>query len=329
MQGIENIELRLADGRSAVTTGPLAGRHAADDGADNFTVVNSPADMNLTIWGGDGNDVITVRGIGGPTKIAGGAGDDIVTVGLGGADGIDNNNNGLIDEAAELGVESILGKLTVDGFAQIAQRADPVLDNDPVVGTGSTSFLVVPLVVVPTGTVFHSSAGDWQKASFLPILVDHSPGSQRARRCGRGRSCSTRPGRSSRRSCRRRARPSTWCRRSQGNSPLWYDKAGQETTDASLTGIPVLRAVDRRDGGQLVYVDSAQNKVLLPRGPELLTNGTMYSVVPSNASGNGWTSSNIDSAGGYVNWWYGFALNSNGGSTNPTISQTSPDSSRA
>ena len=81
MQGIENIELRLADGRPAVTTGPISGQHPADDGADNFTVVNTPADMHLTIWGGGGNDVITVRGIGGPTKIAGGAGDDVVTVG--------------------------------------------------------------------------------------------------------------------------------------------------------------------------------------------------------------------------------------------------------
>ena len=320
MQGVENIQLRLADGRAAVTTGPVAGRHPADDGADNFTVVNTPADTHLTIWGGGGNDLITVRGIGGPTKIAGGAGDDVVTVGLG-LDGIDNNGNGLIDEPAELSAAGILSRLQVDGFSQIAQRADAVLDNDPVVGTGSTSFLVVPLVVVPTGTVFHSTAGDWQKASFLPILVDHSPGINGsplfARTVVLDETGSIRTALVQEKGSIQYA-----TQKLQGTSRLWYDAAGQETTDATLTGIPVLLPSTLAAGGSVVYVDTAQNKVLLARGPELLVNGNMNAVVPSNAFGNGWTSSNIDSAGGYVNNWYGFALNSNGGGTNPTLSQT-------
>ena len=320
MQGIENIELRLADGRPAVTTGPISGQHPADDGADNFTVVNTPADMHLTIWGGGGNDVITVRGIGGPTKIAGGAGDDVVTVGLG-LDGIDNNGNGQIDEASELTTAGILSMLTVDGFASLDQTADPVLDNDPVVGTGPTSFLVVPLVVVPTGTVFHSSAGDWQKASFLPILVDHSPGingsALNARTVVLDESGAIKIA-----LVQEKGRVEYATQKLQGTSPLWFDAAGQETTDATLTGIPVLLPSTQAAGGSVVYVDAAQNKVLVARGAELLVNGTMNSPVPSNGFGNGWTSSNIDSAGGWVNNYAGFALNSNGGSTNPTISQT-------
>src|SRR6185369_16627593 len=68
LQGIEHLELRLADGRIA---GPGI---SFDDGADNLTIVNSPTSLALTIWGGGGGDAFTVRGIGGPATISGGDG---------------------------------------------------------------------------------------------------------------------------------------------------------------------------------------------------------------------------------------------------------------
>src|SRR4029450_140448 len=94
-----------------------------------------------------------------------------------------------------------------------------------------------------------------------------------------------------------------------------------------ITGIPVLlRAKSTTADAKQVYVDAAFNKVLKATGPELLANGGFSSVVPSNGPGNGWTSSDIDAGGGWRSsgghTGAGFILNSNGSSSNPTLTQT-------
>ena len=98
---------------------------------------------------------------------------------------------------------------------------------------------------------------------------------------------------------------------------LWFDTGGGETTDASKTGIPVLVA----GTASQVYVDLAFNKVLTPFGRDELANGGFGEYVPSGDTGGGWTSSNVDEAGG---WRVGgtFILNSNGTATNPTLTQS-------
>jgi hypothetical protein len=62
-------------------------------------------------------------------------------------------------------------------------------------------------------------------------------------------------------------------------------------------------------------------------GQNLLFNGDFELSVPSNGTGNGWTSFNVDGAGGWRSSGGNpngmFILNDNGnGSTNPTIQQT-------
>ena len=59
-------------------------------------------------------------------------------------------------------------------------------------------------------------------------------------------------------------------------------------------------------------------------GENLLENGALSTSVPSNGTGGGWTSANIDSVGGWQSGGY-FILNSNGQPPHPTISQTLTD----
>ena len=64
MTGIEQLDLRLADGDGT----------AGNTGRDDFTVLSTPAGLNLTIWAGGGDDTVRIHGIGGQTTVAGGAG---------------------------------------------------------------------------------------------------------------------------------------------------------------------------------------------------------------------------------------------------------------
>ena len=174
IQGIENVELRLADGRVTPTI---------DSGADDFTVFQTPVNFGLTIWGGGGNDVFAVHGIGGPTTIAGGDGSDVVTV-RSIADGLDNDGDALIDEPDELNaLMGVLGRLTVDGNSTLAEDVLSVLDNDATIGaTILTLFLTQPAVVISTGSpitvpqVGTTPSFVYYKADFVPILIDTVPG---------------------------------------------------------------------------------------------------------------------------------------------------------
>ena len=83
MTGIEQLDIRLADGDGT----------AGNDGRDDFAVLATPQGLNLVIWAGGGDDVVRISGIGGQTKVVGGAGSDLVEVRTI-ADGVDNDGDG-------------------------------------------------------------------------------------------------------------------------------------------------------------------------------------------------------------------------------------------
>src|SRR4029077_2319047 len=110
-------------------------------------------------------------------------------------------------------------------------------------------------------------------------------------------------------------------------SPLYLDAKGHQTTTNS--GIPVITDVPSTTAGAaLVYVDSSFKKVFAAHGGNIVTNGDFSNFVPSNGTGGGWTTSNVDENGGYrscCGYPAGgtFLLNSNGDPyTDPTITQT-------
>jgi hypothetical protein len=114
-------------------------------------------------------------------------------------------------------------------------------------------------------------------------------------------------------------------KRNASSQPLWFDVDGDETTDASKTGLPVLTFVPAGTAGaQAVYVDEQFNQVLGRYGPNLVENGTFGDVVPSGAFGGGWTSADVDANGGWRSaGGTRFILNSNGSSSSdPTLEQT-------
>ena len=108
-----------------------------------------------------------------------------------------------------------------------------------------------------------------------------------------------------------------------GAVPLYLDAQGNKTT--VNTGTPVILAANTYSDGRPnnpVYVQPDFSQTFSQYGPNLLTDGDFSQSVPSNGSANGWTSTNIDSNGGWRSSDY-FILNSNGAAaTDPTISQT-------
>ena len=113
--------------------------------------------------------------------------------------------------------------------------------------------------------------------------------------------------------------------------PLYLDAAGNETT--VNTGTPVMAPPGTYTDGRPnlpVYVEPSFVQVFNLLGSNLLTDGDFSQSVPSNGSANGWTSTNVDSNGGWRSsggdpGGY-FIVNSNGSSsTDPTISQTLTD----
>src|SRR5262249_10218825 len=166
MAGVENVQLRLSSGNAHFTIN--------DDtcvGTCTFSGANGPITPPLlpapvlNVYGGAGDDSITVNGIGAPTTIRGGPGIDAITV-----------------QSPADDLTSILSRLTVDGNNDLVTQVTHVLDNDSqqVVQTFlSTPILVEPVSgtcqVVPnqTGSCSGSTSGSaYYQAEFVPILQD-------------------------------------------------------------------------------------------------------------------------------------------------------------
>src|SRR5687768_15652659 len=118
-----------------------------------------------------------------------------------------------------------------------------------------------------------------------------------------------------------RGKIQTGIQKMSGLLPLWYDVDGSETTDRTKTGLPVI-VYTSASGSETVYIDERFNEVFGEFGPNVIANGGFDDFVPSGAFGGGWTTANVDSNGGWRSGPTRFILNSNGGSTDPTIAQT-------
>ena len=306
IRGIEGLELRLSDL------------------ADTFTVNHTPAGMALHVWAGGGADDVLVEGIGGATTISGGDGDDDIRAG-GVLDGVDNDGDTLVDEADELDLASILGRLTVDGRDELAESSEQVRDNDadPLVATYLTRDLVIisagPAVALPgstTGQVYY-------QADFVPILVDPTPGT--AGTPIQVRSVVVDSGGVVVERLVQELGSLEQARQKLNASlvALWFDKEGREVTDASITGVPVLvptSATGAVGPVRDVYVDATFNKVFEAQGPTLVKNGTLGQFVATNGTAGDWTTQEIAGGGG----WSGgtFVLDSDADvDTEPTMFQ--------
>ena len=154
MQGIENLVLNLSNHNDSFRID------------DAYLPDGSLApSVNVSVYGHDGSDSITVNSLSGPTTIVGGNGDDTVTV-----------------TAPTNDLTNILNRLTVNGNSDLARSVVAVNDNDP--NPLVAQFLTQPAIVIATGNpvaVPGQPGQFYYQAAFVPILVDtnpSSPGSQ-------------------------------------------------------------------------------------------------------------------------------------------------------
>ena len=275
-----------------------------------------PAGTGLTIYGGGGNDVITINGIGGPTTIVGGGGNDVINV-----------------ETPTNTLAGVLGRLTVDGDNSLQTRIDDVRDDEPLVA----QFLDPnrKIVIVKTGPELTTSDGrKYYQAMIVPILTDADAGSHfgvyaRTVVLDSGGAIVEKLVQE-----KGVAETGKW-KTDDGTAtgaPLYFNSEGEEVTAAQPnTGVPVIVAADSSQGGPVrtVYVDAAFNKVFDQYGPNLVTNPSFSDFVATNGTSGGWTSANTDGNGGWraTGFWFFFngywILNSNGaGGSDPTLTQT-------
>ena len=306
LAGIEHLDIRLSDGASSA--------HPTEDGNDSFTIVGTPQGTKLTLWGGGGNDTFLVHGIGDDATILGGLGDDTVNVKTV-ADGIDNDDDGFIDELDELDALSlVLGRLTVDGNNHIVEQVNPVLASESFL----QPFLTTPLVVIPDSSQASRNFNNqtYFIPKFVPIL-DNTGSQLRVYTV-----VITAAGTVAEQLVQERGTQQFGLhKRDSSNQPLFFDVDGTETTDASKTGLPVILYVPAGTAGsKVVLVDDQFNEFLDP-GANLFANGGFSSSAAS------WTIANVDSNGGHRstggNTGGRFILNSDGAAgTDPSISQT-------
>ena len=120
IEGMENVQLRLADGNDTFTLSE-AEFHRWVNGQDIVTVPAGPiTGPVMTVLAGGGDDHINVRQIGAVTTILGGAGDDTINVGDGS------------------GLSRISALLVVDGDAHIDESTSAGRDTLNVDDTGQT-----------------------------------------------------------------------------------------------------------------------------------------------------------------------------------------------
>ena len=351
MVGIEHLQLSLAGGRSnftiddtTVCADPVSGGGSPVCTPDPSTAIPAP---ELEVYGGGGDDQFTVKSIGAPTTITGGPGNDSVLV-----------------QAPSDTLTGILSRLTIDGTNDLVTQSHQVNTSDPDPTGGLIGQLLTqPLIVMPGNQLGTQNGTPYYDASLVPILVADSSGNisvrsvvldstgaitqvmvqergvqeygiqmygiQKTNAGGNvlwldstGAPTTTNTGIPD-------LTPSASS--ASGAQPVWFNSSGNEVLDGTLTGVPVILPAKSTDPGALpVYVDPAFNKVLLQQGPSLLTNGNLQQQVVSDGTGGNWTTSNVDSNGGWsASGPSGngmFILNSNGdAATDPTIQQTLTD----
>ncbi|HKI91579.1 MAG TPA: hypothetical protein VJ986_04710, partial [Gaiellaceae bacterium] len=327
MQGIEHVQLRLSN--QGPNTFSIADSTCIPSSAGgSCTALPAPT---LDVYGGSQADTFHVLDIGAATTIAG----------AGGADSVD-----VASAASQL--SGILSRLTVDGTTMLTTQTTPVTIADATPGSLVDEFLHTPIVVVK-GSQLGSVGGDpYYSANWVPILcaagttlcgpAGTTPGALNVRSgvidsAGNLVSVLVQELGSLQTGVQEYGTVATDASGNlvvtpvdygtAGAVPIYLDTQGKPTNVD--TGVPVILSADSAVNGQpvmQVYVDPTFHKTFAQYGPDLITNGDFSQAVPRNGSGGGWSSSNIDNAGGWQNGGT-FILNSNGSaSTDPTIEQT-------
>ena len=245
LQGIENLDIRLAGGDDDFTV--------ADTGftrQTNGQPSTTRCRRTCTLSGGAGNDTINLQQVGGPTRIIGGDGADTVNIHSGGS-------------AQTLA--QILSRVTFDGDGTVGEHPIDFLDNDPRLQI----FLTTPSVIlsVPGTEAITSDASHthYFQAQLVPVLADHNTTAHDGSTVDVWVVSLDGTGAISTQWVQEKGSLETAAQKTDAlHRPLYFDNAGQETTDSSITGVPVLVA-----GSQQVYVDAAFNKVLTATGNHL------------------------------------------------------------
>ena len=242
LQGIESIDIRLAGGNDTFTVADTGfGRNT--DGSQNATLLPT----TLAISGGGGDDTINLQQVGGATRIIGGAGADTVNI-----------------HSTTQTLAQILGRVSFDGDATITEPAVPFLDNDPRLAI----FLTARSVIVPVGvqlTTSDASARPYHQADIVPVLFDPSASGGTALQVRVVVLNPTTGAVTTEFVQEKGVLEYAKQKRDASGNRLWFANDGGETTDSSITGIPVLlAATSTTPGAEQVFMDASFNKVLTP-----------------------------------------------------------------
>jgi Ca2+-binding EF-hand superfamily protein len=230
LDGIENVEVRLGGGD------------------DTFTFDDVPEGTRVTLASGGGVDTIHVHKVGGETRILTGAGDDFVTVNAGGS------------------LANIAGRLFIDGDAHIEERQIPFTEDN----FGADVIAFVPDVFVDTnpfeadGVTLRAGTfefnGTFYRLPSLAPVVDKIPGNANKELRVRVVVLDA-TGAVQEDFIQAMGVPEFGKQKLLGPDPLWFDDEGRETTNALITGVPVIITVDADDPDALpVWVDAASHK---------------------------------------------------------------------
>jgi hypothetical protein len=225
LDGIENVEVRLADGN------------------DQFTIDEVPDATRVTVASGGGVDTVNVREVGAETRILTGAGDDFVNVNAGGS------------------LANIDGRLFIDGDAHILEQQIPFAEDD----FGADVIAFVPQVFVNTDPNLPGTRefnGTRYRLPELAPIVEKIPGNLNKELRVRVVVLDA-TGAVQEDFIQTMGVPEFGKQKLDGSNPLFFDDEGRETVNPGLTGVPVIMTVAADDPAALpVYVDAAGNKRL-------------------------------------------------------------------
>ncbi|MFC1533492.1 hypothetical protein ACFL7M_09040, partial [Thermodesulfobacteriota bacterium] len=239
IKGIEDIELRLADGNDDFTVA-VTEYHRTESGQDVMTYGDPLEDITLTIVTGAGDDTVNIEQIGGETMILGDSGDDRVNV---------NHENP---------ISGIDTKIVFDGDAHIEEQVvranaseyDPnLLNNLPIVFVNSEP-----------GLFFVDSSGartDYALPQMAPIIIQGAGGELSVRVVVLNDNGEALEDFVQEKGVQERG---VQKEDGQGN-PLFYTEDGDEIT--TNTGIPVILT---DPNGAPVYLDESFRKTFINTG---------------------------------------------------------------